>query len=134
VNKIIPRTLVADVMLGMDATSLQSIGYFEDISRYDDILNWKTFKKNDDFECYIKNDIVICIAFFRNCSIDKFSIIGKTPSELIGKFGNPDEIGEPLWVSDDMQQTPYEYDSFGLQVWFEAGTVISVFCTANNWD
>ncbi|MFZ6719411.1 hypothetical protein [Undibacterium sp. Ji49W] len=126
--EIKPGIGVANVVFGQKAESLSSMGYFEDPDGFDEITEWRTYKKNDEFKCYVKNGEVICIACFFDCLIDGFSLMGKELHELVQAMGEPDEIGEPLWVTNDRQQRPYEYFSLGLQIWFEGDKVVSVFC------
>jgi hypothetical protein len=127
-SKIIPGVGVDDVMFEMDADSLISLGYVERPEFYSEILNWKTYIKNEGVECYVYDNKVISIACFGNCSIFNFELIGRHPDDVSNELGQPDEVGEPVWVTDDTQQTPYEYDALGLQIWVESGVVISVFC------
>ena len=130
-HEIKPGISVDDVLFGASSQSLITAGYEEDESEFNEHLKWKTFKKNDEVNiCVSDDDVVVCVACFKDCVLDGFCIIGQTPSDLISTLGHPDEIGEALWVSDDMQQTPYEYFSLGLQIWFESDRVVSVFCNA----
>ena len=127
-NEIKPRVSVAGIPFDATVSSLIARGYLEDANGYDAITNWRTFKKNDDVEVYVEDDVVVCIACFRHCGVDGHDLMGRSPSDLVALLGRPDEVGEPIWVSDDAQQTPYEYFSLGLQVWFESDRVVSVFC------
>ncbi|WP_426340225.1 hypothetical protein ACN9MZ_28995 [Pseudoduganella sp. S-14] len=129
-NEINPRVCVGNIPFNASCQTLIMAGYVEHIEGYDPVTGWRTFKKNDEMEIYVRDDAVVCIACFRECAINGVSLIGMTPSELIAQVGDPDEIGEAIWVSDDAQQTPYEYFSLGLQVWIESCRVISVFCNA----
>ncbi|MFC4158960.1 hypothetical protein [Chitinimonas lacunae] len=129
-HKIKPRVSVDDVLFGANFQFLMSAGYVECPDSYDEETKWRIFRKNDEVDIYIKDDTIICIACFQDCVIDGICLIGMSPADLIAALGNPDEIGEAVWVSDNEQQIPYEYFSLGLQIWFEADKVVSVFCNA----
>lgn len=125
------RISVDDVQFGACSQSLIGGGYVENADGYDEITGWRTFQKNDEVEVYVAEGAVVCVTCFQNCSLDGVGLIGMTPSDLLVLLGSPDEIGEVVWVSDELQQVPYEYFALGLQVWFESGKVVSVFCNAN---
>jgi len=127
-HEIKPKLSVDGLPFGTSTLSLTTRGYIEDVSGYDTITNWRTFKNNEDVEVYVKDDVVVCVACFRHCGVDGKDLIGRSPSDIVLILGTPDEVGEEIWVSDDRQQTPYEYFSLGLQVWFESERVVSVFC------
>lgn len=130
IQEIKPRLSVGEVDLGASTDFLASSGYFEDKNGYDQITGWRTFKKEENLDIYVAGDAVVCIACFGHCVVDGIDLINRTPSELTSLLGSPDEIGEPVWVSDNLQQIPHEYFSLGLQIWFEADKVVSVFCNA----
>ena len=127
-HEIKPKLSVDDIRLGCDIQTLIANGYIEKVDAYDEITGWQTFTRDDAVEFYVKNNSVVCIACFGDCVIEGVYIIGQTPSELIKGLGAPNEIGEAIWVSDDRQQVPYEYFSLGLQIWFESGKAVSVYC------
>ena len=129
--EIKPRVSVDGLPFGATTSSLAKLGYVEDVSGYDTITEWRTFRKNEEAEVYVKDDVVVCVACFLSCVIDGKELIGRTSSEVLPILGNPDEVGEAIWVSDDRQQIPHEYFSLGLQVWFESDKVVSVFSNAN---
>ncbi|TJZ76200.1 hypothetical protein [Chitiniphilus eburneus] len=83
-------------------------------------------------ECYIEDGVVVCIACFTECFLFGKPLIGLAEDELISLLGQPDEIGESLWVSEERLQTPYEYFSFGIQIWFENEKTVSAFCNAED--
>jgi hypothetical protein len=127
-HEINPRAHVDGIPFGAPASLLVTRGYAEDPNGHDSITNWRTFKNDEDVAVYVEDDVVVCIACFRHCAVAGEDLIGRSPSELVSVLGSPDEVGEEIWVSDDTQQTPYEYFSLGLQVWFESDRVVSVFC------
>ena len=129
-NEILPKKGVGDVVFESDVLALQTLGYVEEIASFDEILNWHTYTKNEGLECYVKDNVVVCIACFANCHFQGVDLIGKTPEEVISIFGDPDEIGADVFMGEKTQQTPYEYFSYGLQIWMEAGRVVSVFCNS----
>jgi len=126
--EIKPRVSVDGLPFDATTSSLRDLGYVEDEEGWDAITEWRTFRKNEDVEVYVKDDAVVCMACFSGCVIDGREIIGRMPSDVLSILGNPDEVGEEIWVSDDQQQTPHEYFSLGLQVWYESDRVVSVFC------
>ncbi|GLR11909.1 hypothetical protein GCM10007907_06990 [Chitinimonas prasina] len=107
-----------------------SDGYVEWPDEYDSYTNWRVFKRGVEMDVYVKDDSVVCVACFEGCTLDGVCLIDMSPSELVVILGCPDEIGEAVWVSEDRRQVPYEYFSLGLQIWFEADKVVSVFCNA----
>lgn len=112
----------------MSVAQLEALGYVEHIDRYNEITQWRTFARDESLLCYVKDDIVIAIACFANCYIEERNIIGMNKKALFSMLGFPSEIGNPLWVTDDEQQQPLEYEEAGLQIWLEGGKVVSVFC------
>ena len=126
--EIKPRMSVDGIPFGATALSLTTRGYVEDVTGYDAITHWRTFKNNSDVEVYVKDDVVVCMACFSRCVLDGEDLIGRSPSDIECILGLPDEVGEVIWVSEDRQQTPHEYFSLGLQVWFESDRVVAVFC------
>lgn len=127
-NKITPGIGVGEVNFSGGVEPIVAAGYLEDVAGFDEIMGWRTFRKDNQLECYVKDDAVVCIACFENCVIGDFSLIGKKLPELLRVLGQPDEVGETVWVSEETQQIPYEYFSPGLQIWLESGSVCSVFC------
>ena len=127
-HQIIPRTSVDNIPFGSDIQTLRAAGYVEDESGFEEITGWRTFKKDDDLEFYIRDGSVVCAACFKNCCVDGVAMIGQLPTELLYALGDPDEIGDAIWVTDERQQTPYEYFALGLQFWIESDRVVSVFC------
>lgn len=69
----------------------------------------------------------VAFACFEKCHLCDIDLIGLNEYELVAVLGEPTERGDPLWVSDNQQQIPFEYEKEGLQVWFQAGKVISIF-------
>ena len=130
IHKILPRISVGDVPFSSNIAFLKALGYEEDIAGFDQIVKWHVYTKNDGLDCYVKDGMVVCLACFAQCYLSDRNLIGKTPEELALVLGIPDEIGDSVWVSEKTQQTPYEYFSYGLQVWIESGRVMSVFCNA----
>lgn len=130
IYEFVPGIRIGDVPLHITARGLEALGYFEDINGFDDILHWHTYTKREGLRCYVKDGDLVCIKCFSDCYFKGENIIGRTPDEILRIFGEPDEIGDPLWVSDHVQQVTYEFYDFGLQVWFESGKVISIFCSA----
>ena len=129
-HEIKPRKSVDDIHFGLSLQTLVAEGYAEDVDCFDESTKWKTFKKDGDCEFYVKDGSVVCIACFKNCLINGVPIIGESVGRIVATLGQPDEIGDPIWVSDDEQQIPYEFFSLGLQFWVESGRVVSVFCNA----
>lgn len=127
-HDIKPRAHVDGIPFGAHTALLVTRGYVEDLDGHDAITNWRTFRNDDDVAVYVEDDVVVCIACFRHCAVDGQDLMGRSPSELALVLGAPDEAGEEIWVSDDTRQTPHEYFSLGLQVWFESDRVVSVFC------
>ena len=117
-------------MLFRSVHFLLTLGYKEDKAGFNDILNWHTYAKNEDLKCYVEDNVVVCIACFANCYFQGVDLIGKTQEEVISIFGDPDEIGAEIFIDEIMQQTPYEYFLYGLQIWIEARRVVSVFCNS----
>jgi len=132
IYELVPRVSIGDVPLCVTARNLEALGYFEDINGFDDILHWHTYTKREGLHCYVKDGDLVSVKCFKGCYFKGQDIIGKTPKEIFQIFGEPDEIGEPLWVNDHVQQVTYEFYDFGLQVWFEAGKVVSIFCNSEN--
>lgn len=127
-HDIYPRKGVDSVDFGIDVGKLESLGYCQRLEKPDEVIGWRTFVRDGAVVCYVEEGVVVTIACFANCHLDGKNLIGLTIAQIVSMFGVPDEIGEALWVSDDEQQTPYEYEAKGLQIWFEGGAVVSVFC------
>ena len=119
---------VDGVDFGMSVHRLDGLGYVERPERYNEITGWRTFSRDQSLLCYVKDDAVIAIACFAHCWLQGHEIIGMDEQRLVSLLGPPAEIGEALWVSEDRQQQPFEYEEAGLQIWFELGKVVSVFC------
>jgi hypothetical protein len=129
--ELVPRQRVGDVFFNSTVQALTRQGYVEDIDGFDDFLRWHTYTRHEGLEFYVKQGRIVCVKCFSNCYFHGENIIGKTPEELLEILGAPDEIGEALWVGEEKQQTPYEFFDLGLQIWFETGQVVSVFCNDN---
>jgi len=132
IHRIIPNVSVGDVLFSSTEEGVLALGYRheENSTGLDTGLGWKKYTKNDGLECYLKDGKVACLACFASCYWGEVDLIGKTPDELISILGQPDEVGDQLWVDEDRQQTPFEYFSYGLQVWVESDKVVSLFCDA----
>ena len=130
IYEFVPLVSIGDVPLNINARGLMALGYFEDIAGFDGFLRWHTYTKRQGLHCYVKDGHLVCVKCFSSCYFGGENLIGKTPEEIMKLLGKPDEIGDPLWVSDQVQQLPYEFDDLGLQVWFESEKVVSVFCDA----
>ena len=129
-NDLIPKISIGDIRFDANVAALIALGYTEDVEGFDDFLNWHTYRKDADIACYVKDDSVISVACFANCTFNGDNLIGKCVNDLISILGAPNEIGESVWVDEDRKQIPYEYFDAGLQVWFENGYVVSVFCNS----
>jgi hypothetical protein len=127
-NLIVPGKSVGDLRFDHQIEDLTALGFCEDMAAYNEITRWHTYAKNDDLNCYVKDGAVVCISCFRECIYNGNDLIKKRPNEIIQILGEPDEIGEDVWVSEDTAQIPYEYYSLGLQIWFENERVICVYC------
>ncbi|MEN9866915.1 MAG: hypothetical protein RL748_2505 [Pseudomonadota bacterium] len=131
-NNIVPTKRVRDISFGTCSADLLHLGYKEDVAAYSEITEWHSYTREDGITCYVENDELICIACWNNCFLGIENIIGIDGNLLLDALGEPDKIGEPIWVDDDTQQIPYEYRKLGLQVWFENGIVVSVFCDSGS--
>jgi hypothetical protein len=131
IHELLPRQGVGDVRFHSSTQVLKKLGYAEDIDGFDEILRWHTYTKHEGLHCYVKQGKLICIKCITNCYFGGEDLIGKTAEALISIVGNPDEIGEPLWIDDSTQQITFEFFEPGLQIWLEAGKVIFVFCNDN---
>jgi hypothetical protein len=126
-HEIKPNEGVDEVRFGMSVAQLVASGYMGKVERYNEITEWRTFARDESLLCYVKTNVVIAFACFENCHVREKNIIGLRDSELIAILGQPSEIGDALWVSNNQQQIPVEYEKEGLQIWFEDGKVVSVF-------
>jgi hypothetical protein len=129
-NHIVPRKTIGNISFNYSERKLKSLGYREVSSEYDEITQWKTYSRNKGVDCYVKHGKIVCIACFRNCYFFGRNLIGKTQTEINQIIGMADEIGDDVWVDEDVQQTPHEYFDLGLQLWFERKKVVSVFCNS----
>ena len=85
--------------------------------------------------CYVEDGLVTCVHCLSNLVYQGKQLIGINKNELIEIFGNPDEIGDPIWLGDDDEQITFEYDKNSLQVWLdENNIVVSIFCSNNEDD
>ncbi|NLR75796.1 hypothetical protein [Leeia aquatica] len=131
---VYPLIGVDDIKFGMCVNEIEGLGYLEDMAGVDDITNWRTFQKEDGKKCYVRNDAVVCVYCFGDALVDDFQLIGRKSEDFNKKFGAPDEVGDLVCVYDDTYQTPYEYYSLGLQVWFENDVSVAVFCNEEYAD
>lgn len=128
IHQIRPNKGTDDVDFGVSVDQLQAFGYAERVECYNEITEWRTFTRDESLRCYVKDDVVIAIACFANCYVGGMDVIGVDENALLAMLGPPTEIGDALWVSDDQQQIPFEYEGAGFQIWLESGKVVSVFC------
>lgn len=123
---------IDEVRFGMSVMQLESLGYVENRDRYNEIIRWRSFSRDDTLVCYVKDDVFIAYACFEDCCLHGRNLIGLSEFELMALLGQSTETGESIWVGDEEQQVPFEYESVGLQIWFERGRVISVFGDAGD--
>lgn len=127
IYEIIPRVKVGEIRFNMTVDDLLELGYSH--TEFDEQINWHTYAKNEDIECYVEQGKIVSISCWKGATYNGEPIIGLTSEELINILGKPDEIDEPVWVSDEAQQTPWQYEELCLQIWFENEYVVSVFCS-----
>lgn len=126
-HRIVVREGIDDARFGMTPAQLKVLGFDEKIERFNNITQWRAFTRDGNLMLYVKDYAVVAFACFESCALLGQGVIGLSESEIIALLGHPTEIGEPLWVDEDIQQTPFEYEALGLQVWIEKGRAISVF-------
>ena len=75
---------------------------------------------NRDLVVYTENDLVICAGIFCDCYLEGRNLFGMNIGEFFATFNISEKersVDERLWVSDTEQQSVYEIQSLGLELW-----------------
>ncbi len=95
--------------------------------------DWDCYRnKNDKFDIYIEEGLIISISCEKTCFYEGVNIIGIMIMELtklIGEFPNLNITDAFEMHSDNTVQIVYEFDKWGIQVWTKKGKIVNIFCS-----
>lgn len=110
---------------------IKKLGALLDLSDEPDSTNWVQYHLPDrEVFIDVESNKVVSILCYDEFLYKGNNLIGMRVADVDKLIEcSPDEIGEPVIYDDGDVQTPYEYMSLGLQIWFSNNQAVSISCS-----